>query len=317
MLNALARIAVGILALVLAACLLLNARSIYEGIFFYLAKSVLYQPAPPHPVSRTGRFASLYDLVGLTNTGREDYILAHLDQSKAMITTIPVPNSPISNILVRFSAGSPYTLFSAHYDKSYDNLEYQGASDNTAAVSVLLASIAELAQQGYRGPAAFLFVAAEETGLQGSTAFMAFARANGINIREDINFDNLGRGNLAIRPSATLPGFIFAIPFYGEVAYDGSHLRQSLAYPPTNPRLAQALRQIQPSAVVLERFTVLSDSNTFQSKDIDAVTISADDMYYLELTWDTYYDQVQLIDEQNLALAFDLVTRYAVQLERR
>ncbi len=313
MLNALARAVLVILAVLIAGLVILNARSLYEGIFFYVAKSIAYQPTLLHPVSRSGRFASLYDLVRLTNVGREEYILAHLDQTKVLVSKIPVANSPIPNIFVRFKPEGPYSLFSAHYDKYYDNNEYQGASDNTAADSVLLASIAELVRQDYHGSAAFLFVAAEETGLQGSAAFVEYARSSGIAIREDINFDDLGRGSLAIRPSAPVPGYIFAIPFYGDVAFDGSNFRPSPAYPPPNPRLTQALLQVQPGMLVLERFTALSDSNTFQSNGIDAVTISSDDMRYLELTWDTYYDRIELVDEQNLDLAFDLITRYARQ----
>lgn len=317
MLNALARIIFAVLALVLAGLLIFNARSLYEGIFFYLAKDVTYQPTPEHPVNRSGRFASLYDLVRLTNVGRQDYILAHLDPSRLLVTKIPVPNSPVPNILVRFQSQGPYTLFSAHYDKAYDNTEYQGASDNTAADSVLLASIANLVERDYHGPAAFLFVAAEETGLQGSAAFVEYAHSNGIAIREDINFDDLGRGNLAIRPSAPVPGYVFGIPLYGDIAFDGSQFRPSPAYPPANPRLIQALQRVQPRILVLERFTALSDSNTFQANGIDAVTISADDMRYLELTWDTYYDKVELVDEQNLALAFDLITQYAERIDGR
>jgi Zn-dependent M28 family amino/carboxypeptidase len=315
MLNFLARAVLVILAILIAGFLALNARSLYEGIFFYVARSVAYQPTPLHPVSRSGRFASLYDLVRLTNNGREDYILAQLEQTQVLVTKIPVSGSPIPNLLVRFKPEGPYSLFSAHYDKYYDKIEYQGASDNTAADSVLLASIIELARQGYRGSAAFLFVAAEETGLQGSAAFVEYARSNGIAIREDINFDDLGRSRLAIRPSAHTPGFIFFVPLYGDVAFDGSAFRPSPTYPPANPRLTQALLRVQPDIQVLERFTALSDSNTFQSNGIDAVSISSDDMRYLELTWDTYYDHVELVDEQNLDLAFDLITRYAQQVD--
>ncbi len=315
--NALVRGVLAILVLVVAGFLLLNARSLYEGVFFYLVNSIAYQPTPVHPVSRTGRFASLYDLVRLTNVGRQNYVLEHLDQSKVLVSQIPVPNSSIPNILVRFRPEGPYTLFSAHYDKYYDNTEYQGASDNTASDSVFLASIGDLVQRDYHGPVAFLFVAAEETGLQGSKAFVDYARSNGIAIRENINFDGLGRGNLAIRPSGPVPGYIFAVPMYGNVAFDGSQFRPSPAYPPANPRLAQALLLVQPGMPVLEQFPVLSDSNTFQSNGIDTVCISSDDMRYLELTWDTYYDRVEHVDEQNLDRAFQLITRYAMQLNGR
>ncbi len=312
------RTVVLVLLLALAALIAPNVRALYEGIWFYLRDALTYNPTSAHPVDRNGRFGSVYDLVQATNPGRRDYLLQHLIAPNITVTQIPVPNSPIPNLLVRFSEGDTersgqgqYTLFSAHYDKAYDDANYQGASDNTAADSVLLASVLELARRHYRGSAAFLFVAAEETGVNGSPVFMDYARANGITIRENINFDDLGRGNLAIRPSGSVPGYVFTIPFIGDFAFDGENFHASPPYPPPNPRLTQALLRLQPDAVVLDHFTVLSDSNTFQANGIDTVSISGDGMYYLQLTWDTYYDRVELLDEQNLNRAFDLITRYA------
>ena len=64
---------------------------------------------------------------------------------------------------------------------------------------------------------------------------------------------------------------------------------------------------MQPDIVVYERFPALSDSNVFQANGIDTVAISGDDMYYLEQTWHTYADRVELLDERNLDRAFDLI----------
>jgi Peptidase family M28 len=149
--------------------------------------------------------------------------------------------------------------------------------------------------------------------LRGAKSFYEYARANNIAIREIVNFDNLGRGRLAIRPSADIPGFVFTIPLYGDYAYDGRDLRRSALYPPANARLTQALLRAQPDIVVYERFTAVSDSNVFQANGIDTVAISGDDMYYLEQTWHTYADRVELLDERNLERAYELILRYAPQ----
>lgn len=295
----------------MAVILLPNARSLYEGLFFYVRDVVTYNPAPVQPVRRDGRYGSLYDLVSLRNSERYNYLLSQLDFPDLTITRIPIPNATLPSILVRFANAGPLTIFSAHYDKLHDDVTYQGASDNTAADAVLLASVQELARNSYTGSSAFLFTGEEETGLRGSTAFMDYARRNGIAISENVNFDNIGRGRLAIRPSVEVPGFVFTVPFYSDFTYDGRQVRPSRPYASANVRLALALGRVQPDLVVYERFTALSDSNVFQANGIDSVCISGDNMYFLEQTWHTYADRVELIDERNLDLAFDLVTRYA------
>lgn len=306
-----ARVGLVVIVAVLAVLLVPNARSLYEGVVYYLFDAWSYNPTSPHPVNRNGRFGSVYDLVRLTNAERRDYILKALNAPTLTVTQIPVPGSSIPNLFVRFSSQGPYTLFSAHYDKYRDTVDYQGASDNTAADSVLLAAIVDLAKNGYHSSAAFLFVAAEETGLQGSPVFVEYARANNIVVRENVNFDDLGRGNLAIRPSSPAAGYVFSLPFYGNVAFDGDTFHPFPSYPPVDPQFAQRLLRVRPDMVVVNYFTVLSDSNIFQANGIPAVTISGDRMYYLQLTWDTYYDRVELLDETNLDRAFDFVVRYA------
>jgi Zn-dependent M28 family amino/carboxypeptidase len=227
------------------------------------------------------------------------------------VTRIPVPDSQLADLLVRFNSEGPYTVYSAHYDKLYDDVTYQGASDNTAAVSVLLAAAVQLQGEGYGGPAAFLFTGEEEKGLRGAIAFMSYVHATRLPVRENINFDNVGRGKLAIRPSVQIPGYSFTIPLYGDLTYDGRTLRPSPPHAPANPRLTRALLGVQPDMVVYERFTATSDSNIFQANGIDTVAISGDDMRYLEETWHTYADRVELLDEQNLDRAYELIMRYA------
>lgn len=297
---------------VLAVLIIPNARSLYEGIFFYLRDAATYSPNAVQPIHRDGRYASLYDLIPLRNAERYNYLLTRLQALNVSIVPIPIPNYPFSDLFVRFNQPGLYTVYSAHYDKLFDDPNYQSASDNTAAVSVLLASVAEFARRGEGGSRAFLFTGAEETGLQGAAAFVNYARTapHNIAIREIVNFDNLGRGKLAIRPSAEIPGFVFTIPLLGDLAYDGRELRASPAYQPANARLTGALLRVQPEITLYQRFTAVSDSNVFQANNIDTVAISGDDMRYLELTWHTYADRVELLDERNLDLAFELIMRY-------
>jgi Zn-dependent M28 family amino/carboxypeptidase len=304
--RALLILAIGALALLI----LPNVRSLYEGIFFYLRDLADYSPSTVLPIERDGRYSSTYDLIVMRNSERHDYVLSRVRLANSLVSQIPISNSQLPDIFVRFGTAGPYTIFSAHYDKLHDDPNYQGASDNTAAVSVLLASITELAGRGDAGSRAFLFTGEEETGLRGAKAFYEYAHANGIPIREIVNFDNLGRGKLAIRPSANIPGYVFTLPFLGDLAYDGRTLLPSPPYPPANSRLTQSLVRVQPDLVVYERFTAVSDSNVFQANGIDTVAISGDDMHYLELTWHTYADRVELLDERNLDRAHELILQY-------
>ena len=313
-----------ILFILLALLIVPNLRALYEGIFFYLRDTFAYTPTPPKQVSRDGRYASLYDLVQMRNTERRDYLLKALADSKITVTQIPIANSQLPNLFVRFNSTTPLVVFSAHYDKLFDDVNYQGASDNTAAVSVMLAAAKEMVKsnigdcfvaQNACAPRndmsiAFLFTGEEETGLRGSQAFVEYAHANNLLIREIINFDNIGRGKLGIRPSAQVPGFIFTIPFVGDYAFDGRNLVASPNYPLANARVTQNVLRAQPNTTLYERFTALSDSNVFEQNGMDTVAISGDDMAFLEQTWHTYEDKVELIDEKNLDLGYELILRY-------
>jgi Zn-dependent M28 family amino/carboxypeptidase len=298
-----------LLLLLLVLLIVPNARSLYEGVFFYLRFAVTPLTSS-EPVRPDGRYASLYDLIRLRNAERYRYLLDHLSLPGVAVAQIPIPNYPQPDLFVTSGSSGPYNVYCAHYDKAYDDPNYEGASDNTAAVSVLLASIAELARGEGIGNRAFLFSGQEESGLGGAEAFVHYARANNLPVREIVDFDSLGRGRLAIRPSADLPGFVFTLPFYGDIVYDGREFRRSRPFPQPSARLTQALLKVQPDIVRLERFTALSDSNVFQAEGIDTVAISADDQHYLELAWDTYADRVELLDEGNLDRALNLVLGY-------
>lgn len=299
-----------VLLLALGVLLVPNVRSLYEGIVFYLFPALTYRPTPVQPVNPAGRYASLYDLVRLPNQKRFEYIRDHLALPGVTVTLIPIPNSPFSDVFATFQATGPYLVFCAHYDKFSDDPNFQGADDNTSGVSILLASIATFAQRGNGGNRAFLFTGEEETGLHGAAAFVDFVRAHQLAIKEIVDYNSFGRDQLAIRPPAALPGFVFTLPFYGDVTYDGQNFRRGPAFPPPDAPLAQAIQQIEPQTVVLQRFTSLSDSNVFQADGIKTVAVSSSNMYYLQLAWNTFADRVELIDERNLDLAYDLVMRY-------
>ncbi len=292
------------------ACLLVpNGRALYEGVFFYLRDVVTYDASARTPINPSGRYASVYDLVALNNAERLAYLQRRLDVPALRVTRIPIPDSAQANLFVRFDSPGPYLVFAAHYDKLYDDVAYQGASDNIAAVSVLLAAIDVLLRQGDAGSRAFLFTGEEETGLRGAQAFVAYARASALPIRAIITFDNLGRGELAVRPTAEEVGWVFTLPLWGDWVYDGHAVRPSPAYASANPRVVHDLRRVYPNVVVYERFTARGDSNLFEANGLDSVLVSGDNLYYLQLTWHTYADRVELLDERNLDRALDLILK--------
>jgi len=303
-------------AIALAILIAGNRRSLVEGVR-YLRQMANWQPDPARHVAPEGPFGMCYELVQLGNADRLQRIVQRLRGLGLNPTLIPIPGEPQSNVLVRFRATGPYTLFVAHYDKSRETPTYQGASDNTAAVCVLLAAAAELAAEPPARPVGLLFTAAEERGLKGAEAFVRWARAQALEIAEVINFDMLGRDRLAIRPSA-LPGFYFWVPGVGELVYDGRRLTRGEPYPPPDPELVRRLKTLLGDELVLyERFTARSDSNVFQAAGFPTVSVSSDNMYYLDLVWDRDADRIEWLDENNLALALRLITEYAARSNQR
>jgi Peptidase family M28 len=287
-----------------------NLQSLREGIG-YLRQMRGWRPADRTPLDPDGPFGSCYPLVQASNAGRHDYLRAALSAAGLAPTAIPVPGEALPNLLVRLGPPGPCLLFVAHYDKSREDRGYEGASDNTAAVAVLLRAAQDLAYLPVGRPVGFLFTAAEERGCLGAQAFIAYAQHEPLPIAAVINFDMLGRGRIASRPSA-MPGFYFRLPLLGEFVFDGRRVRRGEAYPPPDPALLQSIRQhLGPALVNYERFTARSDSNWFQAAGIPTVSLSSDDIYYLDLVWERDADQVDLLDQRHLAQARQLILSIA------
>jgi hypothetical protein len=288
-----------------------NLRSLREGLI-YLRQMLAWDSKRVKPVDPAGAFGVCHDLVGLDNAARQDLIIRRLRDLNLSPVLIPVLQEPLSNVLVPLRDTGPYTLFVAHYDKSRETDTYHGASDNTAAVAALLAALRDLVDHPPGRPVAFLFTAAEERGLRGARSFLSWSRAQGLAVQGVVNFDMIGRGRLASRPSA-LPGFYFWLPGLGEMVFDGRKLGRGGACPPPEPELLARLQAILgKDLVVYQRFTARSDSNVFQEAGLPSVSLSSDDMYYLDLVWERDADRVELLDEENLDLARRLVVDYAL-----
>lgn len=303
------RVIASIVLILILAFTVLNTRALYEGVFFYLRDVLTYDARAIVPINPAGRYASLYDLVPLSNAERLEYLQRWLAAHALSVTAIPIPDSSQRNLFVHFDALTPYIIFAAHYDKLYDDAAYQGASDNTAAVSVLLAALDELTRRDNAGARAFLFTGEEETGLRGAQTFVAYARTHALPIRALIVFDNLGRGELAVRPSAEQVGWAFTLPLVGDFVFDGRAFHPSAPYAPANARVVRELKRAYPSLVVYERFTARGDSNAFLAAGLDSVLVSGDNLYYLQLTWHTYADRIELLDERNLDRALELILK--------
>jgi hypothetical protein len=302
-------------ALVVVTLLIGNRRSLAEGLR-YLWAMLTWRPEANQPLAPDGPFAVCYQLVRGDNATRYREVFDTLQDIGLNPLTIPVPDEPLPNLLVRFDQGGPYTLFVSHYDKSRETASYQGASDNTAAVSVLLAAARDLVTQPPARSVGLLFTAAEERGLKGAHAFLAWAQANDFPIAEVINLDMLGRNRIATRPSA-LPGFYFWLPLIGEIVFDGRRIRRGTPYPLPDQRMVCQFKLLMgKDLVVYQRFTAFSDSNAFQAAGLATVSLSSDNMYYLDLVWERDADRVDLLDERNLELARRLIVSYANRLNR-
>lgn len=289
-----------------------NWRSLVEGIR-YLRHLHTWQPDAVQPIRPDGPFGVCHELVGLSNAERCEHILSRLRDAGLEPESYPVPDEPLPNILVRFDQGGPYTLFVAHYDLSRETPTYQGASDNTAAVSVLLAVARTLSQQPPRRSIAILFTSAEETGMLGAKAFTATLKQENWQVDGVVNSDMLGRGAVATRPSAP-SGIYFWLPGVGSLVYDGRKLQRGKPYPLPDDALISRLEAAAGQRLVqYKRFTANSDSVVFQASGLPTVSLSSDDMYYLDRVWDRDTDRVDLLDERNLTAACQLFLSYAQQ----
>lgn len=298
----------------LLALLVGNWRSLREGLV-YLGYLRSWQTKPVLRIDQHGPYGSCYNLVLRTNAERCQLVINELHGLGLTVEQVPVPGDPLPNLFVRLGPDGPLTLFCAHYDTSRETATYQGASDNTAAVAVLLAALHSLIDSGVaiRQPVGFLFTSAEERGFLGAKAFVAYARQRQLPITAAINIDMLGRDQLAIRPSA-LPGFYFWLPLVGWFAYDGRQIRPGNAYmQPAAPLIQRIKRAASSGLLVYRRFTAASDSNIFQQAGIPTVSLSSSNMFYLDTIWERDSDRVELLDQCNLELAHQLICHMAAQ----
>lgn len=305
------RVLFGLLLLAIIVLIAGNLSSLWDGVR-YVRHALAWRPRAIQSVNPQGPFGLCYALSCRTNAERHALIVREIEGLGLAYALIEVPGEPLPNVLVALGGRGPYTLFAAHYDKTPDDPACQAAADNTAAVVVLLAALRDLAPDSRVRPAAFLFTGAEETGLKGARAFVAWAAQHGFEVAEVINLDMLGRGKIAARPSA-LPGFYFWLPGMGELVYDGRGIARGEPYAQLDPALLARLRAVLgDELVVYRRFAAQSDSNVFQQAGWPTVCLSSDDMYYLNLVWGRETDCAELVDERHLELTRRFVTLCAL-----
>jgi Zn-dependent M28 family amino/carboxypeptidase len=284
-----------------------NLHSLREGCH-YLWHLCTWNPVSGQRIQPDGAFGMCYQLAACTNAQRCQLIRADLQALGLLVEQVPVPGEMLPNLFVRLGPDGPLLLLVAHYDKSRETPAYQAASDNTAAVVVLLAALHSLVAGGtaINQPIGVLFTSAEERGLLGAKAFVEHAQQQQIAIAAALNFDMLGRERLAIRPSA-LPGFYFELPLIGWFVYDGRHIRRGNAYPQPDTHLVAQIKRVANDLVVYQRFTAASDSNVFQDASIPTVSISSADMFYLDTIWERDSDRIELLDQRNLERARQMI----------
>ncbi len=292
---------------------IVNWNSWDDGIL-YLQDMAAYTETPAQPLNPNGRFAFCEQFVALRNAQRAQFIENYLDARGIAFQRLPIYETKFDNLFVPFSERGPYTIYSAHYDKFFDEPDYQGASDNAAAVCMLLVVADELHKQRPNKPIALLFTGEEERGLVGAKAFYEYATQNGIKVAEVLNFDSMGRAGIAARASGARSGFVFTIPLLGEQVFDGRQFAPASSYRQPNAALLAQLQRIAPLAH-FDRMVASSDGTYFQDKGWNAINFTSDDIFYLDETWHTYGDRVELLDETNFQRAVDLMLGYAQQSE--
>lgn len=286
-----------------------NWNSWDDGIL-YLQDMLAYNETPAQSLNEKGRFAFCKQFVTLRNAQRAQFIENFLDERGIAFERLPIYDTHFDNIFVSFGAQGPYTIYSAHYDKFFDEPEYQGASDNSAAVCMLLVVADELKKQSPNKSVALLFTGEEERGLGGAKAFYDYATQNNLQFEHVLNFDSMGRAGIAARASGERSGFVFTLPLLGEFVYDGREFAPASAYRQPDANLLAQLNRIAPVAL-FDRMVASSDGTYFQNKGWDAINFTSDDIFYLDETWHTYADRAELWDEANFERAVELMVGYA------
>lgn len=302
------------LVAVLALVAILNLASLDDGIL-YLQDMTTYSETPVKPLDANGRFGFCYQFVQLRNAQRAQFIQNFLQARDISFELLPIRDehgvdTGFDNIFAPFGDEGPYTIFSAHYDKFFDEPGYEGASDNSAAVCMLLVAADELNKAKPARPIAFLFTGQEERGLLGARAFYEYATTNKVRVAEVLNFDSMGRAGIAARALGDKSGFVFTIPLLGEYVYDGRTLGPASTYQQSDVGLLARLRRIVPLAE-FDRMVANSDGTYWKAQGWNAINFTSDDIYYLDETWHTYADRVELLDQTNFERAIELIVGYA------
>lgn len=291
-----------------------NLSSLDDGVL-YLQDMAAYSETPSAPLDENGRFGFCRQFVTLRNAQRAQFIANFLQSREIPFERLAISapdgtDTGFDNIWVPFSEQGPFTLYTAHYDKSIDEPAYQGASDNSAAVCMLMVAAAELKQARPNRPIAFLFTGEEERGLRGARSFYEYATANHVQVAEALNFDSMGRAGIAARALGDKSGFVFTIPLLGEYVYDGRELSPASAYQQSDPGLLARLNRIVPLAE-FDRMVANSDGTYWKKQGWNAINLTSDDVYFLDVTWHTYADRVELLDQTNFERAVELMVGYA------
>lgn len=306
---------IGLVVLVLfAAFVVLNLASLDDGVL-YLQDMAAYSEAPARPLDESGRFGFCHQFVTLRNAQRAQFIENFLQARDIPFERLPISRADgtdtgFDNIFVPLAGTGPFTIYSAHYDKFFDEPDYQGASDNSAAVCMLLVAAEELANTPPTRPIAFLFTGEEERGLVGAQSFYDYATANNLQVAEVLNFDSMGRAGIAARALGEKSGFVFTIPLLGEYVYDGRELGPASTYQLSDAALMAQINRVV-AVADFDRMVANSDGTYWKTRGWNAVNLSSDDIYYLDETWHTYRDRVELLDQTNFERAVELMVGYA------
>lgn len=302
-----------VIVVVIGSLALLNQRGLDDGIH-YLRDMVTYSSSPATPLDPSGRFGFCEQFVTLRNAQRAAFIENYLNGRDIEYQALPIFDTNFNNILIQYGPPGALSIFSAHYDKAYDEPDYHGASDNSAAVCTLLVAAEALNRQPPSRPVGILFTGEEERGLVGARAFYDYARANNLQVQTAYNFDNIGRDGLAVRASGRRSGYAFTLPLVGELIYDGRQVYPVEPYKASDPALVQSLQQFAP-VTNYDRMIAQSDGTYWQEQGWRAVNISSDNIYYLDITWHTFRDRVELLDQSNFQESLDLVLALAQQTQ--
>lgn len=301
------------LLVILLALVVVNWNSWDDGVL-YLQDMAAYTDVSPRPLNENGRFGFCNQLVMLRNAQRAEFIENYLNARGIAVERLPIypatNERQSDNLLVTFGETGPYTIYSAHYDKRFDEPDYQGASDNTASVCMLLVTAEELSKTPPSKPIAILFIGEEEVGILGAKAFYEYATANNFQVAQVLNFDSMGRAGLAARAAGVSSGFVFTIPLVGDYVYDGRSLYPAAPYRQPDANLITRLQRLVPFAV-FDRMVANSDGTYLYERGWNAINFTSDDIYYLDVTWHLPGDRLELVDESNFDRAVDLMLAFA------